>query len=192
MHKSSSLTFFYKYLFTPIWAGFILFGIATVGSHAEQFFKDWNLAACLIVLYGLIWLIPMMIRLRTVEASDANIVIINSSGNELISYQDIEYISQFALINPALITLKYKRSRTGELRKILIMPSTTSQAFNFDVLAEHEMTKYIRAKILSANPSYRVENEPSRWLAFGLMMVGGAIIMVTMIYLLLMNDVVSV
>lgn len=192
MHKSSSLTFFYKYLFTPIWAGFILFGIATVGSHAEQFFKGWNLAACLIVLYGLIWLIPMMIRLRTVEASDANIVIINSSGNELISYQDIEYISQFALINPALITLKYKRSRTGELRKILIMPSTTSQAFNFDVLAEHEMTKYIRAKILSANPSYRVENEPSRWLAFGLMMVGGAIIMVTMIYLLLMNDVVSV
>jgi hypothetical protein len=178
MHKSSSLTFFYKYLFTPIWAGFMLFGIASIGSHVDQFFRDWNLFAYLIVFYGLIWLIPMMIRLRKVEVNEANIIIKSPMGDELINFPDVVYVSQYALVNPVLISLKYKRARTGDTRKILIMPSTTSQAFNFDAMAEHEMTKFIRERVVKANANYRISDEPSRWLTFVLTMVGGSIIMI--------------
>lgn len=178
MHKSSSLTFFYKYLFTPIWAGFILFGIASIESHVDQFFQDWNLFAYMIVFYGLVWLIPMMIRLRKVEVNEDNIIIKSPMGDELITFSDVVYVSQYVLINPIFISLKYRRTRTGDTRKILIMPSTTSQTFNFDVMAEHEMTKFIRGQVIKTNPNYRISDEPSRWLTFILTMLGGSIIMI--------------
>lgn len=171
MYKSSSMTFIYKYLFTPIWGGGFLFGIIFTWSQNDQFSYDWSRGAALMVSWALIWLITMMIRLRNVEATNDSFVIKTFRDKKVIDYKDIEWISQIALINPALISLKYYDKETGDSRKILIMPSMSSQMFRFNVIGELEMTKFIRERIIEKKPDYSKELEPSRWLPIGIIML---------------------
>lgn len=186
MYKSSNLTFVYKYLFTPIWGGGFLIGIITTWDKQDQFSHDWSRGAAFMVGWGLIWLIILMIRLRNVEANDSQIIIKSFNGQKAIDYKDIEYVSQLAMVRPDLISIKYRDKRTGESKKFLVMPSTTSEAFKFKFLEEHEMTKFIRKQIIKQNASYSSELEPSRWKTFGLIVLTGIPIIVY-VNLTLMN-----
>jgi hypothetical protein len=173
MHKSSSLTFIYKYLFTPIWGGMFAFGIITTWTQEDQFSYDWSRGAAIMVSWGLVWLIILMIRLRSIEASKENLVINKLNGQETIDYKDIEYVSQIAMVRPTLISLKYNDRKTGESHKILIMPSTSSQIFKFNFFEELEMTKFIREQMVKANSNYNTDSEPSKWIPAGLIMLTG-------------------
>ena len=161
MHESSSLTLIYKYLFPIFWGGMILAVFFIPWDDPEQSF-----APPLVVLTSaMIWLIILAVRLRTVTANRSHLII----GDRKIDYKNIEYVSEAALINPRLITLKYHEPETGESDIILIMPSTTSEMFRFKFLQEHDMTQYIRGQILINNPNYSTKDEPHRWRTVGLM-----------------------
>ena len=121
MHKSSSMTFVYKYLFTPTWGGGFLLVIFSTWNTNDSFSQDWSIGAVLMLSWILPWLIIMMIRLRSVEASQDNLVIKTFNGPKTIAYKDIEWVFQIALINPTMISLKYHEKETGEFSKILIM-----------------------------------------------------------------------
>jgi len=178
MYKSSNLTFVYKYLFTPIWGGVFLIGIIATWDKDDQFSHDWSRGAALMVSWALIWLILLMIRLRSIEANESELVIKSFNGQRIVKYRDIEYVTQFARVRPDLISIKYRDIETGESKKILVMPSATSEAFKFKFLEEHEMTKFIRGQIIKQNVNYSSELEPSRWKIFGLIILTGIPIMV--------------
>lgn len=149
------------------------FGIITTWTQEDQFSYDWSRGAAIMVSWGLVWLIILMSRLRSIEATKDNLVINKLNGQETIDYKDIEYVYQIAMVSPTLISLKYNDRRTGESHKILIMPSTSSQMFKFNFLEELEMTKFIRDQIVKANPNYNTDSEPSKWVSLGLIMLTG-------------------
>jgi len=171
MYRSSSLTFVYKYLFVPIWGGFFLVGIIANWTMKDAFSYNWTRGAALMVGWSLIWLTIMMIRLRSVEATEVKLIINTLMGEKSIDYVDIEWISQIALLNPILISLKYYDKETGVSKKILIMPSISSQLFRFNLFGEENMTKFIRKQIIKSKPDYSKDSEPSRWLPFGLVLI---------------------
>jgi hypothetical protein len=171
MYKSSSFTFFYKYLFIPILGVVFLFVIATSWKTNDLFLHDWTRGSALLLAWAMIWLIIMMIRLRSVEVRPENLKIKTLQGEKTIDYKDIEWISQIAMINPRMISLKYYDKETAQTKKILIIPDMGSLMYRFNYLAEHEMTKYIRERIIQSKPEYSKENEPSRWLPAGLILL---------------------
>jgi hypothetical protein len=173
MHKSSNLTFVYKYIFTPVWGGGFLTGILASWNNEDQFWHDWSRGAAVMLAWALIWLIILMIRLRNIEADESQLIIKSFNEQKSISYKDIEYISQPAMISPELISIKYRDPRTMESRNVLIIPSTTSEAFKFKFLEEHEMTKFIRTQIIKHNPGYSPDLEPSRWRTVALVFLTG-------------------
>jgi hypothetical protein len=164
MYKSSSLTFIYKYVFTPLWGLGFLAGIIATWNKEGQFFYDWSRGAALLISWALIWLVIMMIRLKKIEANEDCIIINSIRGQKTVEYSDIVWITQYALINPTLISIKYYDHDIGDYKKILVLPSISSQMFRFNFLRELEMTGYIRERIMAEKSDYSVENEPSRWL----------------------------
>ena len=173
MYKSSSMTFIYKYVFVPVWGSMFIFGIIESWNTNDPFAYNWSRNAALLVSWALVWLMIMAVRLRRVEATRENLVIKTFKGRMIVDYKDIEWVSQPALINPVMISLKYRDSGSGELKKILILPGMFSQMFRFNFLAELEMTKFIRERIMANNPEYSKELEPSRWLPVGLVFLSG-------------------
>ena len=171
MYKSSSMTFVYKYLLTPVWGGVFLFGIIISWNMGDPFSYNWSRGAALMVGWALIWLTIMMIRLRSVEATHENFIIKTIRGRKVIGYKDIEWVSQIAMINPVLISIKYYDKETGDSKKILIIPSMSSQMIKFNFLGEHEMTQFIRERLITTKPDYSIDLEPSRWLPFGLILI---------------------
>jgi hypothetical protein len=163
MYKSSSLTFLYKYLFPLLWAGGFLFGIVTTWGSEDQFLNEWSRGAAVMLPWGLAWLMLMAVRLRNVEANSTHLVIKAFNSQKTISYGDIEYVSQPAFISPDLILIKYRNHDSGEFEKILVIPSTSQRMYDFNFMKEHVMTQYIRKNIISSNPDYNVNSEPSRW-----------------------------
>jgi hypothetical protein len=124
-----------------------------------------------------------MIKLRSVEATHDNFVIKSLQGQKIIDYRDIEWVYQIAMINPAMISLKYYDKETGESKKILILPSISSRLFRFNFLDELDMTKFIRERLIASKPDYAQEMEPSRWLPVGLIFITGfPIIMIINLY----------
>jgi hypothetical protein len=168
MFESSSLTTFYKYFFAPLWGGVMLAAFLIPQDNGAQTSVDTFGSVLVMFTAVMIWLIILAVRLRRVTANRTHLTVQSFHGNKKIDYKNIQYVSEAALINPRLITLKYFEPETGESDVILIMPSTTSEMFRFKLLKEHDMTQYIRGQIFIHNPEYSEENEPSRWQAVGL------------------------
>lgn len=164
MQKSSNLTFLYKYIFGSLWVGGMLIMVLR-GLFFEEpnSFNFMIMSLPIIGLFSFLFLI-LSFRLRSVEASRKQIKIKSHRGNKTINYQDIEWISQPAMIRPALISIKYFDRENEQSVKILIMPETLSQIFSFSLFEEHEMTTFLRENILIHNPAYSKTNEPSRWI----------------------------
>ncbi|HKJ42141.1 MAG TPA: hypothetical protein VKA27_08600 [Sunxiuqinia sp.] len=174
MYKSSSLTFVYKYLFPVVWTGMFLTVIVFASKQDDAFAQNWSRGAAVMVCWAAFWLALLVIRLRRVEAGFEKLVIKTMHGPKTVDYKDVEWVSQPAMINPTLISLKYFDRESGTSKKILIMPPTRSQLFRVNlVMGELEMTAYIRQRIMAAKPRYSKELEPSRWLPAGLIFLSG-------------------
>lgn len=137
MYESSSLTIIYKYFSAPLWGGVMLAALFVPHDNLAQS-SDNDFGPMLVMFTAvMIWLIIFAVRLRRVTANGSYLTIISVHSNKKIDYKNIEYVSEAALINPRLITLKYFEPETGESDVILIMPSTTSEMFRFKFLEEH-------------------------------------------------------
>ena len=157
-----------KYLFVPIWGGGFIAAIIASVISGDQFSLDWAKYVALLVGWAMFWISLLVFRLRRVEASKDKIIIKTFRGKKEIEYKDIVWVYQIAMMSPALISLKYSDNRTGEIKRILIMPDTISDKFPFNFMAESKMTIFIREKIMENNPDYSKEAEPSRWLVPGM------------------------
>lgn len=179
MYESSSLTILYKYLFPLGWVVIMFTSFIMPWDNAEQTSVEDFSAMLVMFTVAMIWLIIFAVRLRRVTANRSHLTILSFHGNKKIDYKDILYVSEAALINPRVITLKYIEPQTGESDVILIMPSTTSEMFRFKFLQEHDMTQYIREQMFLHNPQYSTEAEPSRWRTSGfvLLTITGAILL---------------
>lgn len=163
MHRSSSMTFFYKYLFPTIWIGVFLVGIILSWNSTDPFVQQWTRQMLLIVCFVSVWLIIMSIRLKSAEATADHLVLKTGRVQKTVMYDDVQWITQYAFINPVMISIQYYDRTTGETKKALILPSMSDQLFKFNYFAELEMTKFIRAQIIARRPNYLQKEEPSRW-----------------------------
>jgi len=90
MYKSSSMTFMYKYLFTPVWGGGILMAIITTWNAGDSFSYDWSRGVALLFGWAMIWMSIMMVRLKSVEATQDHLVIKSFRGQKKVDYKDIK------------------------------------------------------------------------------------------------------
>ncbi len=173
MQKSSSFTFLYKFIFTPLMI--IGFGFGSFMGFTQQdgLGITWTYAMTFTWLWFSFWLVLMSLRLRNIEATRENLVINSFGKRKTVNYADVEWVSQPAMINPTLISLKYHDRETEESKRILVLPSMQSQMFSFALIQECDLTLFLRENISVAHPSYSKDNEPSRWIPLGLIFLSG-------------------
>jgi len=169
-------------------AGFGFQGfMAFVQDHG--FGITWAYAMTLTWLWISFWLLLFSLRLQRIEANNQNLLIKSFGKTKTISYSDVEWISQPALINPKVISLKYYDRATEETKRILLLPSMQSQMFSFSLFEESDLTHYLRERIAASRPSYTKDNEPSRWIPAGLIFLSGT--PVFLFHLLVMQNIFS-
>ena len=104
------------------------------------------------------------VKLRYVKVSENNISMNSLAGEEILLYKDIEWINQNIFgSNWYILTIKYKDSKTGKSKMVFVFPEMYTSKESLSFYKELNMTKYIREQIIKENPSYMIENEPSRW-----------------------------
>ncbi|MGD9493912.1 MAG: hypothetical protein AB7V36_11230 [Bacteroidales bacterium] len=173
MQKSSSFTFLYKFIFTPLMIIGFGFGSFMGFFQDNGFGITFAYGMTLTWLWLSFWLVLMSLRLRNIEATRENLVIKSFGKRKTVNYADVEWVSQPAMMNPKVISLKYYDRETEESKQILIMPPTQSQMFSFSLFEEHDLTIFLRENISVAHPSYSKDNEPSRWTPLGLILLSG-------------------
>lgn len=187
LQRSSSFTFIYKYIFTPLMIAGFGFG-ALMGFFQDNGFGiTFAYAMTLSWLWFSFWLVLLSLRLRNVEATRENLVIKSFGKRKTVKYADVEWVSQPAMINPTVISLKYYDRETEESKRILVLPSTQSQMFAFSLIQESDLTLFLRENISVAHPSYSKDNEPSRWIPLGLILLSG--MPVFLFHLLVMQNI---
>lgn len=165
MHRSSSMTFVYKYLLPFLLMGSFILGVILAWNSSDTFMYNWSRKMLLITGFISIWLVILIIRLRGVEASAEHLVIKSGKKRKIVKYEDIDWITQYVLINPVMIALKYYDKETGESKTILILPSISAQFFKFNSFREMEITVFIRTQMIAKQSGYLQSEEPSRWRA---------------------------
>lgn len=167
-YRSSRWTFFYKYIFVPLWAGGFLIAVPIMWATGEQPSPDWTPTVIVMVTFALLWMIPMMRRLKTVKAFDDRLMVKGFREEIEVDYEDIEWIYEIAFINPKMISLKFKNRPRIPFEKALIIPAvlfTLNPVRLFNRIRKGtEMTRYIRSQIEEADPTYSREKEPYSWL----------------------------
>ncbi|NQX99403.1 MAG: hypothetical protein HRT73_16220, partial [Flavobacteriales bacterium] len=157
---SSIFTIFLKYL---IPAGAILSVIVTLSHDFNETIAGDGFDIQSVVLFGLAAAATsiLFVKLQFAEANKEHILLkIPFSANKKIQYEDIEWVYQVALLNPALTVIKYKDIITKRHHTFFIA-SGEMQVFGY--LKDNEMTKFVRNQIIEAKPDYKKENEPNKW-----------------------------
>jgi hypothetical protein len=183
MYRTSSLTFIYKYLFTPVLGGGFTIGLVFSQASNNPVIQKGSISVLIMLCVFLFWMFVMMIRLRSAEAMNDKLVIKTIQSQKSIEYKDILWITQLVMIKPVMISLKYHDRDTGVSKKILLMPERNIDLSGLNSFKELEMTKFIRGKAMEANPSYSKFMEPSRWLSVGLIFL--SLIPVIVVYCIL-------
>lgn len=153
MQRSSSLTPFYKYLLFPLCIGAFFYMNVYVWTRGDVLQYYWTHFAAPMSLWLMAWFIVFMVQIRRVQADDSGLTIFSLTGdNTTVKYEDVQYVSEVALLRPRRFFLKYRNPQTGRLKKILVIS-----------YARSEMMRYIREQIAKHNPGYSGTQEPSRW-----------------------------
>lgn len=152
-----------QYVISPVILGLCLYGF-------YYFFTTGNTVESIPVYYLpiMVWVsivvIINIIKLRYIEVIANNILIKSISGERVLDYKDIEWINQNIFgSNWYILSIKYKDIKTGQSKSIFVFPEMYSIRERITMFGELNITKYIREQIIKANPSYNIENEPSRW-----------------------------
>jgi hypothetical protein len=132
---SSSLTFFYKFIFFPIWSvGFGFGTITMIISPVKDFKGD-------LLIFGVGWVLGSVFlylsgrRLKRVEICNGNIIVSNYFKVVTIPGHDIETVTQNRFINTREITIRL-RNETAFGRKIVFMPKFSLRLFSEDTVVK--------------------------------------------------------
>lgn len=128
---SSSLTFFYKFVFTTVWSGGFGLGTALMflsGNNGSQVMSG-PFAAMWLVGSVVIW--GMCGRLKRVRLNGAALMISNYRREITVPISDIVHVKQNRLVNlrPVLLTLKQE---TPFGHTVMFMPRVSFRMFSED------------------------------------------------------------
>jgi hypothetical protein len=128
---SSSLTFFYKFVFTTLWSGGFALGtlVMFLSSKPEVREMRWQFGAVWIVGTALIWW--TCARLKRVELNGTTLIISNYRDDIRVQAHDLAEVRQNRLINLRPITLTFKRE-TPFGKTVTFMPQVSRRLFSED------------------------------------------------------------
>ena len=128
---SSSLTFFYKFVFTTVWSGG--FGLGTVfmflSDKPEVRGMRWQFAAAWMVGTLFIW--GTCACLKRVELNGTTLTISNYRDDITVQATDIATVRQDRLINLRHVTLTFK-NETPFGKAVTFMPPVSFRFFSED------------------------------------------------------------
>jgi hypothetical protein len=128
---SSSLTFFYKFVFTTVWSGGFGFGTALM------FLSRNNEAQVMRWLFATIWLVGSLAiwgmygRLRRVRLNGTSLMISNYRYEITVPISDIVHVKQNRLVNLRPVILTFKRE-TPFGHTVTFMPRVSFRMFSED------------------------------------------------------------
>ena len=154
--KSSSQTLIIKYFFPVIMLFGGIFGIYFLNTQGDENMKGFANAFAVAVTWSYLFQIPMLIRLKVIEAKD-NGVLVNGKNQQLIAFKDIVWISKFDLISPFFITIKYRDRVSGSDKKIAFMPKPQDQV----MFQDDKLTAYLKNMIDENKSTFTREEAPS-------------------------------
>jgi len=162
-YKSSKFATYSLYIASPIIVAIFLFQIYYffIARHIideESLFMlpFWTWASVVVVID--------IFKLRYVKVSEYNILMKSLKGEEYLDYKNVEWINQNIFgSNWYIVSIKYKNIKTDKSNIIFLLPEMYTSKERLFLFSELNITKYIREQITKVNPSYKIENEPSRW-----------------------------
>lgn len=140
---------------------FFLYQIFYGGVPANISCNNW--VFILPILWVLGHIVVWMLMLRRVEVREDGLVIYGLQAKETLAYRDILWVVEMTNNRgPSWACCKFFDRQHQKNRFLFYMPR------NFWGIGESELTQLIRRRIQRANPNYRPESEPSKWLLNGL------------------------
>lgn len=158
MHKSSSQTFLYQYIYPflfPIGVGVNMYILYGRGDEQSIRFAH---ATLIMFLCLSCFIIQMPLRLRKIETTETGLIVKGFRNKITIDYKNIEWLTRFDLTAPWFVTIKYRDPATSEAKKIAFIPNQKTK----QLVCDDPMTIYIKEQIALHNPLYSIENTPSK------------------------------
>jgi len=150
---SSSLTFFYKFVFPTIWIAVFAAGTASMFATPDAWHGNgdvreirWGFLAATLLGGSLFWFACMRNKQVVLDLDRKVFSISNYRRTIEVPIRDVESVSGSLLVNPELIWLRFRRP-TEFGSKIVFMPRMRF----FHGFTRHPMVEELRA--LVANPA---------------------------------------
>lgn len=135
---STSMTFFWKYIFPPVWLGG--FGIGTIGAISTLGINGLPFLIGLIFGFGLIYYV--CIRAKKVDIDDNFLYISNFRKNIQVPLENVKNVSDNVLLSPRPIFIEF-HNITEFGKKIMFIGYTEMFLF----FSDHPAVKEIENRI---------------------------------------------
>jgi|GEM_PF-730937 len=148
---SSSMTFFYKFIFPTFWIGMFTFGTLLMFIAPDSFkgngdVREMRWLFAFITVVGGSFIYWACMRLKTVSMSADALIISNYRRRIDVPLRDVEAISGSLLMSPELIWLRF-RHPTPFGEKVVFMPKFRFFSFHF---SRHPLVAELQALISSS------------------------------------------
>jgi hypothetical protein len=137
---SSSITFFWKYIFSTLWLGgfglgtFIIVDIHGIGEESQPFLIG--------LVIGLVFIYYGLLRAKAVYIDENYLYVSNFIKEVNIPLESIKEVSEYATSSPRLIFIKFK-NETEFGKKIMFI----GRSHSFLFFSTHPSVKEIRKRI---------------------------------------------
>lgn len=165
LYRSSRTVFFYKWFLPLIAIMIVIAGVSELVKTPHLVRDDWRNGAPVVIIWITLLLIILMLRLRKIRVYSEHISIKSLWRSKMVSYSDIEWVSQTILTKIKLVRIKYRNNK-GRLKRLITIPAIDIKTKNSILFSEDEMTIYIRKRITDCKPNYDKSVEPKRWGTF--------------------------
>ena len=128
---SSSLTFFYKFLFTSVWTGGFGFGttLMFLSDSPEAHAHQWEFAGAWVIGTAVLWW--CCAGLKQVDLSGNALIVSNFLRKIALPIGELAKVRQNLLINIRPVTITF-RSETPFGSRVVFMPHTSFRIFGED------------------------------------------------------------
>lgn len=139
--------------------------------------------------------IVVYLKTKKIQVNENNILIKKFNKEKILDYKDIEWIFEFISSEiennqelDRLIIIKYKDNKTGKSDFILVTPGFDKGKDGYEPKRNSGTYKYIKEQILKFNPSYKKEDEPSKWQIIGFIILSLVPFILTILCFSLYNN----
>jgi len=141
---SSSLTFFYKYIFITLWSGMFGLGTLTMFQSTDSTFPKYPFLISWII--GTLFLYIITGRIKKVQTDGRKLFISNYLKSVEVDVNQVLSVSGSVMVNPELVWFKLRQ--TTELGQTIILMPPVRFSFGF---TKHPMVQEIQALIDNRN-----------------------------------------